>query len=90
MHHPRVTASKRSYSVAASSWMDGKGDVLKEFVDAAHRWDVNICYYCNPAADGYLAEVEKVSADEFITRQVSTDGHERWRWMIFLKCSSGG
>jgi alpha-L-fucosidase len=31
-----------TYSVAASSWRGGKGDVLREFADAANRWGVKI------------------------------------------------
>ena len=46
------------YSVAASSWRGGKGDVLKEFVASAKKWGINICYYFGAASgDGYLQEV---------------------------------
>lgn len=58
------------YSVAASSWRDGRGDVLREFVDAAHRWGINICYYCNVMADGYLTKVANVSGAVFAEKQV--------------------
>ena len=27
------------------NWRGGKGDVLREFVDAAQRWNIKICYY---------------------------------------------
>lgn len=58
------------YSVAASSYKQGKGDVLREFVDAARRWGVKICYYINPVDDGYLAFVANVSAQEYKRRQM--------------------
>jgi alpha-L-fucosidase len=32
------------YSVAASTWRGGKGDVLREFSDAANRWNIKIGY----------------------------------------------
>ena len=35
------------YSVKATPWMDGKGDVLRLFADAANRYGVKICYYLN-------------------------------------------
>jgi alpha-L-fucosidase len=34
-----------NYSVAASSWKGGKGDVLREFADAANKWGIKISYY---------------------------------------------
>ena len=58
------------YSVAASSWRNGSGDVLREFVDAARRWGINICYYCNVMADGYLTKVANVSGAVFAEKQV--------------------
>ena len=43
------------YGVHASPWQGGQGDVLRQFADAAKRWGIKICYYCNPRDDGYLA-----------------------------------
>jgi alpha-L-fucosidase len=54
---------------SAMNWRGGKGDVLREFVDAAKRWGIKICYYINPMTDGYLANVANVSAAEFQRRQ---------------------
>lgn len=42
-----------NYSVAASPWKNGKGDVLREFADAANRWGIKICYYLQAADDGW-------------------------------------
>eukprot|EP01045_Picozoa_sp_COSAG04_P022242 COSAG04_NODE_2485_length_4031_cov_206.589522_1_plen_280_part_00 len=42
-----------NYSVAASKWRDGKGDVLREFADAANRHGIKICYYLQVADDGW-------------------------------------
>jgi len=53
---------------SATNWRGGKGDVLAEFVAAARRWNIKICYYINPMTDGYLANVANVSAAEFQRR----------------------
>jgi len=58
------------YSVAASSWRGGKGDVLREFADAANRWGIKISYYLNVQDDGYMAFVANYSCAEFTRRQV--------------------
>jgi alpha-L-fucosidase len=59
------------YSVkAAKHWRNGTGDVLREFADAANRWGVKICYYCNPLDDGFLAQKGNVDAEEFEKRQL--------------------
>ena len=59
-----------NYSVAASRWRDGKGDVLREFADAANKWGIKIAYYLNVQSDGYSTLVAKVDGPEFIRRQV--------------------
>jgi alpha-L-fucosidase len=58
------------YSVAASSWRGGKGDVLREFTDAANKWGIGISYYLNVQNDGYMVDVAKYTPAEFIRRQV--------------------
>lgn len=58
------------YSVAASSWKGGKGDVLREFADAANKWGIKISYYLNVQDDGYMNSVANYSDAEFIRRQV--------------------
>jgi hypothetical protein len=58
------------YSVAASSWKGGKGDVLREFADAANKWGIKISYYLNVQDDGYMTSVAKYNSSEFVRRQV--------------------
>lgn len=59
-----------NYSVAASPrFRGGKGDVLREFADAANRWGIKICYYLNVASDGYETRVAKVGGPTFIAQQ---------------------
>ena len=60
-----------SYSVAAATaWRGGRGDVLREFADAANRWNVSICYYLNVACDHYETEVQGLSPAAFIESQL--------------------
>jgi alpha-L-fucosidase len=63
-----------NYSVAASAWYrrqpGNKGDVLRQFADAANRWGIKICYYLNVQDNGYLVEVEKADADKMIAREL--------------------
>jgi len=59
-----------NYSVAASAYKAGKGDVLREFADAANRWGIKICYYINPVDDGYLTSVANTSVEEYTRRQL--------------------
>ena len=58
------------YGVHASPWRGGRGDVLREFADAARRWGIRICYYANPRDDGFLAQHGGVDAAEFEARQL--------------------
>jgi alpha-L-fucosidase len=59
-----------NYSVAASPWKGGKGDVLREFADACNKHGMGICYYLHPMCDHYSTMIENVSASEFSERQV--------------------
>ncbi|MFF9754558.1 alpha-L-fucosidase [Streptomyces sp. NPDC014344] len=38
-----------SYGVASSSWMDGKGDIVKSFTDSARKYGVKVGLYLSPA-----------------------------------------
>lgn len=42
-------------AVMCAEGKGGRGDVLREFADAANEWGIKICYYSNPRDDGYLA-----------------------------------
>ena len=60
-----------NYSVARSlRWKGGKGDVLRDFADAANRWGIKICYYLNLQCDGYQTKVAKATPQQFIARQL--------------------
>ncbi len=38
-----------SYGVASSSWLGGKGDIVKSFTDSAHKLGVKVGLYLSPA-----------------------------------------
>jgi alpha-L-fucosidase len=59
-----------NYSVAASPWKGGKGDVLREFADACNKHGMGICYYLHPSCDHYSTMIANVTAAEFSKRQV--------------------
>lgn len=59
------------YSVALSAgWQAGRGDVLRQFADAANRWGIKVCYYLNVQNNGYHKLVEKLSPEQFIASEV--------------------
>lgn len=60
------------YSVSASPWKDGMGDVVREYVEACRQYKIKVGLYYSPADDtvnkqGWTAD----SYDEFFLRQVS-------------------
>jgi alpha-L-fucosidase len=74
------------YSVAASPWKNGTGDVLREFADAANRHGIKICYYFQAADDGWgmqhrhdIAKLPNYTATSFVEaslgkiREILTD-----------------
>lgn len=60
-----------SFSVTESEWKDGKGDVVREFVDACRKYDVKPGLYYSPydgAADFYSNKDGKEYDDYFINQ----------------------
>ena len=58
------------YSVANTPWKDGKGDVVREFVDACHKYDVKVGLYYSPAQFG-SSNQEKTAYDDYFIGQIS-------------------
>ena len=57
------------YSVRASPWRSGKGDVVKDFVASCRRYNIKPCFYLAPPANGYLLK-QNSSADVYM-RQIT-------------------
>lgn len=60
-----------NFSVAQSKWQDGKGDVVKEFIDACRKYDVKPGLYYSPydgAVDFYEDEDPKKYDDYFVNQ----------------------
>jgi alpha-L-fucosidase len=52
-----------NYSVKASPWKNGQGDVIKEFTEACHENGIRPCFYLSASADGYH---RSLSVEEYI------------------------
>ncbi len=61
------------YSVAGTPWKDGKGDVVREFVDACRKEDIKVGLYYSPAQWGKYAVCFENEAeyDEYFINQLS-------------------
>lgn len=82
------------YSVANSPWKDGKGDVVREFVDACRKYDLKVGLYYSPAQWGSTAikfESGKEYDDYFIN-QISEllTNYGKIDYLWFDGCGSEG
>ena len=83
-----------NYGVANSPWKNGKGDVVREFVDACKKYGIKVGLYYSPAQWGSHAipfESEKEYDDYFvnqITELLSNYGKIDYLW--FDGCGSEG
>jgi len=57
-----------NYSVANTPWRNGKGDVVKEFVEACRKYDVKAGIYYSPAEFGSKSKNSKEYDDYFINQ----------------------
>ncbi|MCF6175018.1 MAG: alpha-L-fucosidase [Victivallaceae bacterium] len=59
------------FSVASSPWENGKGDVVREYVDACHKYNLNVGLYYSPAdaTSPYYSSPEVY--DDYFIKQIS-------------------
>ena len=57
------------FSVAHSPWKNGRGDVVREFVDACRRHDLKVGLYYSPAEQGRLFD-DAAAYDEHFLNQI--------------------
>ena len=79
------------YSVAASPWKDGKGDVVKEFCEACRKHDIKVGIYYSPAQFGYKNIAGK-DYDNYFINQISEllTGYGKIDYLWFDGCGSEG
>ncbi len=79
------------YSVKNSPWKDGKGDVVREFVDACRKHDMKVGLYYSPAQAGYESSDTK-DYDDYFINQISEllSGYGKIDYLWFDGCGSEG
>lgn len=81
------------YSVASSPWKDGKGDVVREYVDACHKYGVKVGLYYSPAQwGGKISFKEDHEYDDYFINQISEllTGYGKIDYLWFDGCGSEG
>lgn len=82
------------YSVAGSCWKDGRGDVVREFVDACRKVGLKVGLYYSPAQWGKYAISFKNAKeyDEYFINQIREllTGYGKIDYLWFDGCGSEG
>ena len=79
------------YSVKNTPWKDGKGDVVKEFVDACRKYDIKVGLYYSPAQFG-SKNMDSKEYDDYFINQISEllTGYGKIDYLWFDGCGSEG
>jgi len=81
------------YSVTASPWKDGKGDVVQEFVDACRLHGLKVGLYYSPAQiDGEISYANGKEYDDYFIHQISEllSNYGKIDYLWFDGCGSEG
>ena len=80
------------YSVAASPWKDGKGDVVREFTDACREAGLGVGLYYSPAQwQGNVSFEDEKAYDDYFINQISEllTNYGKIEYLWFDACGSG-
>ncbi len=58
------------YSVKASPWKEGTGDVVREFTDACRKYDIKVGIYYNPSQWG-MKYINDAEYNDYVVNQIS-------------------
>ena len=58
------------YSVKNTPWRDGQGDLVRDFVEACHKYGIRVGLYYSPAQFG-SQQMDAKSYDEYFINQVT-------------------
>ena len=77
------------YSVANTPWKDGKGDVVREFVDACRKYDMKVGLYYSPAQFGFV-DMSENEYDDYFIDQISEllENYGKIDYLWFDGCGS--
>lgn len=81
------------YSVAATPWKDGKGDVVREYVNACRKYGLKVGLYYSPAQwGGKISFKEDREYDDYFINQISEllTGYGKIDYLWFDGCGSEG
>src|SRR6185436_18875536 len=80
------------FSVAASPWKNGKGDVVREFTDACRQYGIKPGLYYSPADGGNPDFKDAKKYDDFFIAQISEilTGYGAIDLLWFDGCGSEG
>lgn len=83
-----------SYSVANTPWKNGKGDVVREYVDASRKYDMKVGLYYSPAQWGNhtVAFENAKEYDDYFINQISEllENYGKIDYLWFDGCGSEG
>ena len=79
------------YGVKASPWKDGKGDAVREFLDAFRAEGLKVGLYYSPAQFGSL-ETDPKAYDDYFVNQITEllTGYGKLDYLWFDGCGSDG